>query len=306
MFITIMWWLTNTHLAKFLKSSRLAIAASLLATLLPACYAQAGFQSLPSTIGAGTALSVATSGSGSATFYLLGPAHLIKSKIRLGESIKLPAEELSVSGEYLFTLCQDSCNTSKVFVKPAEIAALSFVTHPSRVSTGAQNAISGVVFTFDKFRNLVLTPSTVDFSLASKDAQPVHHSMQTANGAAWFRASSGVHAGAAQLTAAVNDVSTRRVVQQVAADPCNLRISAQKISNGVEVQTDPVRDCSGNPVPDGTIVSFTQTNALGKSTVDVPIKQGVARARLIASGETSISVASGVVMGNEIRLDAGR
>ena len=49
-----------------------------------------------------------------------------------------------------------------------------------------------------------------------------------------------------------------------------------------------------------------KAEANGKSTVDAPVKQGVARARLIASGETSISVASGVVMGNEIRLDAGR
>jgi hypothetical protein len=302
-----MWWLINTHLAKFLKSSGLVTVALLLAGLLPAaCYAQAAFQNLPSTVSAGTALSVTTSGDGSATFYLLGPAHVTKSKIRLGESIKLSSEELSASGEYILTLCQDTCKSSTIFVKPSEIADLSFVTHPSRVSTGAQNAISGVVFTFDKHRNLVLIASTVDFGLATKDAASLHHSMQTVHGVAWFRASSGPHAGAAQLTATVNDVSTRRVVQQVAADPCNLRISAQKISNGVEVQTDPVRDCSGNPVPDGTIVSFTQTNAQGKSTVDVPIKQGVARARLIASGETSISVASGVVMGNEIRLDAGQ
>ena len=276
-----------------------------MAVLLPACLAHE-LLNLPSSVVAGSAITVGTSGDGNAIFYLLGPAHVMKSKIRLGDSIKLSPEQLSVSGEYVLTLCQDSCKSSEVFVTPAGVASLSFVTHPSRVSTGQHDAISGVVFTFDKFRNLVLSPAGVDFSLAAKDGEALRHTVQTTNGVAWFRASSGTHAGAAQLTATVKDVSAHRVVQQVAADPCNLRISAQKIANVLEVQTDPVRDCAGNPVPDGTIVSFTQTNAQGKSTVDVPVKQGVARARLIASGETAVSVASGVVMGNEIRVNAGQ
>jgi hypothetical protein len=292
-------------LAKFLKSSKLVRLAWFMAALLPACRGQE-LLNLPSTIVAGSAISVGTSGDGNAMFYLLGPAHVLKSKIRLGDSIKLSPEQLSVSGEYVLTLCQDSCKSSQVFVNPAEIASLSFVTHPSRVSTGQHEAISGVVFTFDKFRNLVLSPAGVDFSLASNDGGALRHTVRTANGVAWFRASSGTHAGAAQLTATVKDVSAHRVVQQVAADPCNLRITAQKIGSVLELQTDPVRDCAGNPVPDGTIVSFTQTNSQGKSTVDVPVKQGIARARLIASGETAVSVASGVVMGNEIRVNAGQ
>jgi hypothetical protein len=304
MFITTMSWLINTRLERFPRVSRLAVIVIL---VLPvACAAQAQFQNAPATVTAGSALDLKTSGNGSATFYLLGPGRVVKSKVKAGSDIKLSGEDLSVSGAYLLTLCQDGCNTANIFVKPGEITNLSFITHPSRVSTGQRNAISGVVFAFDKFRNMVLTPQTVDFTLATKDAEPVHHNVQSANGVAWFRASAGGHAGAAQLTATINDVTSRRVVQQVAADPCNLRISAQKISTGLEVQTDPVRDCTGNPVPDGTIVSFTQIDPRGKSTVDVPIKQGVARARLIASGETTISVASGVVMGNEIRIDAGR
>jgi len=292
-------------LARFRKLSGITQIALLAGILLPAGLAQ-DFQNLPSSLRAGKPLTINTAGDGSATFYLLGPSHTTKSKVRLGDSVQLSAEQLSASGEYVLTLCQDSCKSSTIFVVPGEITNLSFVTHPSRVSTGQHDAIGGIVFTFDKFRNLVLTPSSVEFGLATKDAQPLHHTVQTTNGAAWFCASSGTHAGAAQLTASVNDASAHRIMQQVAADPCNLRISAQKTANGLEVQTDPVHDCSGNPVPDGTIVSFTQTNAQGKSTVDVPIKQGVARAKLIASGETTISVASGVVMGNEIRLDAGR
>ena len=60
----------------------------------------------------------------------------------------------------------------------------------------------------------------------------------------------------------------------------------------------------GNPVPDGTVVTFTETGASGKSTVDMPIKQGVARAQFLASGPAVISVASGVVMGNQLRVGA--
>ena len=70
------------------------------------------------------------------------------------------------------------------------------------------------------------------------------------------------------------------------------------------VETEPVRDCSGNPVPDGTIVTFTAAEADGKSTVDAPIKQGVARAQIIVTKAAVISAASGVVMGNELRLGA--
>jgi hypothetical protein len=70
----------------------------------------------------------------------------------------------------------------------------------------------------------------------------------------------------------------------------------------VLVETDPVRDCSGNAVPDGTIVSFTAVDSKGKTTVDAPIKKGIARTELPLSGNARISVASGVVIGNEITV----
>jgi hypothetical protein len=70
----------------------------------------------------------------------------------------------------------------------------------------------------------------------------------------------------------------------------------------VVVETDPVRDCSGNPVPDGTIVTFIQTEKSGKSTVDARIKKGTARAELPASDNATITVAAGVVLGNELHV----
>jgi hypothetical protein len=57
-------------------------------------------------------------------------------------------------------------------------------------------------------------------------------------------------------------------------------------------------------VPDGTIVSFTAKSGKDTSTVDAPIKQGIARAQITAAGAVVVSAASGVVMGNELRMGA--
>jgi hypothetical protein len=93
-------------------------------------------------------------------------------------------------------------------------------------------------------------------------------------------------------------------VQQVASDPCRLQIKGQRNAKGFVVETDPVRDCTGNPVPDGTVVTFTARDAQGTNTVDAPIKKGIARAQMVGSGPVTISAASGVVMGNELHLGA--
>jgi len=85
-----------------------------------------------------------------------------------------------------------------------------------------------------------------------------------------------------------------------------VRINGQRAPGGIIVQTDPVHDCAGNIVPDGTIITFSASESNGKSTVDAPIKQGVARAKMEATGPTTVSAASGVVMGNELRIEAQR
>ena len=78
-------------------------------------------------------------------------------------------------------------------------------------------------------------------------------------------------------------------------------MSAKPAGNKIEVQTQPVHDCSGNAVPDGTIVTFTEIYNDAKSTVDVPIKKGIAKVEMPAHKGATISVASGVVLGNQIR-----
>ena len=268
------------------------------------CVAQVAGLRPPSSVTAGTATSIVTSGSGEATFYLLGPGHTSKQQVRLGEAIQVGSDQLRAAGRYLAILCSSTCQSALFYVTPASPASLSFLVHPSRVAVKQQGAISGVAFPHDKFHNLIVAPTTIDFQLKSNSGDSMARPTITQHGVAWFRANSGNRAGAAQISASVGDLSVRRVVQQVASDPCNLRIKAQRTAKSILVETEPVRDCSGNTVPDGTIVTFTATDPIGKSTVDMPVKQGVARAQLTASGSTVISVASGVVMGNQIRLGA--
>jgi len=123
------------------------------------------------------------------------------------------------------------------------------------------------------------------------------------DGVAWVNSASASKAGAAQFVATAGDATVRRVVQQVAADPCHLTMRvAGRSGNRVVVETAPIKDCSGNPVPDGTIVTFIQTDKNGKSTVDSRIKKGIARAELPADDSATITVAAGVVLGNELHV----
>jgi hypothetical protein len=258
----------------------------------------------PSGAVAGNAASIATTGGGTAMFYLVGPSTSRKREIHVGEAIALSGKELQSAGKYIAILCSGECHSVGFFVAPAKPVNLIFLVHPSRAPVGQNDVVSGVALPFDEFRNLVLAPAAVDFQLTAKGGTPVSHRVSTQNGVAWFRTSSGRSAGPLQVSASINDVSARRVVQQVASDPCSLRIKGQRTAKGIVVETEPVRDCTGNPVPDGTVVTFTAKDGKEMSTVDAPIKQGVARAQMTASGPVVISAASGVVMGNELRLGA--
>lgn len=256
----------------------------------------------PSSAIAGNAASIATTGSGSATFYLLGPSLSMKRDVQLGQDISLSAKELLSAGKYVAIICTGNCQSVGFFVAPAKPVSLAFLVHPSRAPVSENDVVSGVAMPFDEYKNLVLAPTTVDFLLTAPGGAPASHRVETQSGIAWFRTSSGKSAGALQITASINSVSTWRVVQEVASDPCSLRIKGQRDAKGFLVETDPVRDCSGNPVPDGTIVTFTAKGAQGTDTVDAPVKKGIARAQMTGSGAIVISAASGVAMGNEVRL----
>src|ERR1051325_11169513 len=96
------------------------------------------------------------------------------------------------------------------------------------------------------------TPGDFNLSLGGTGSSK---KVASRDGVAWTNSNSASKAGAAQFVASVGDAEVKRVVQQVAADPCHLTMRvAGRTANRIIVETAPIRDCSGNPVPDGTMV----------------------------------------------------
>lgn len=261
----------------------------------------------PAQTTAGSAISINTSGSGEATFYLIGPASATRQKVQAGTDIAVDGDQLDNAGRYVAVLCaSDGCSSTSFFVSAGAANRLGLLVHPSRVPVGKANGISTVAFVFDNFHNLVFKPQPIKFSIVPKDGKEVSANRESQNGVAWVRISSANKEGATKLGAEIGHADEVRVVQQVAADACNLRIKASRAKQNLLVETDPVRDCAGNPVPDGTVVSFTKLDSAGKTTVDVPIKRGVAKAEMPVDGRARITVASGVVTGNELEVSGSR
>ncbi len=264
--------------------------------------ARAADLKVPDHVAAGEGVTIQTQGSGDATLYLFGPNGAVKHTVKLGGEVQIKSDEVLDAGEYTMII---NGEIAKFWVTPNKTARLSFLARPSRLPVAVTNGIGGVVYTFDKFHNLVLAPQPVKFELTVKDGGTLSRTMQTREGMAFVGMDSSRKEGPAQFVASVGDVTEKRIVQQVASDPCNLRMKVERTKIGIDVSTDPIRDCSGNPVPDGTIVTFTATSPQGKSSVDARIKRGVAKAELPPLKNATISVASGVVMGNEIHVGGG-
>ncbi len=255
----------------------------------------------PVQAGAGTTLQAP--GSGSTTLYLFGPGGAVKRLVQRG-TIPLSGDELKIAGRY--TAIVDGSSAS-FFVTAGRVEKLSFIARPSRVPAAASGSVLGTAFLFDRFQNLVLTPAPVTFRLAVDESAGEERTVTAKDGVAWVQLNSGHRSGPAQFTASSGEVRARRVVQQVAADPCSVHMSASRAADGnILVETAPIKDCSGNSVPDGTIVTFTSNDAAGRSTVDARIKRGFARAELPRSSSATLSVAAGVVLGNEIRWGGGQ
>ncbi len=191
-------------------------------------------------------------------------------------------------------------------MSPKRGAEFVFLVHPSRVPVGKPDAISAVTVVVDRFHNLALQPEGVTFRALTKETAVSSPPQMTRNGVVWTRLNSGLKDGTVEISASLGQLSERRVVQQVAAEHCNLHASAEHKGDLVVLQTESVRDCRGNSAPDGTIVTFTKLDKLGRSTVDAPIKKGVARTEMGFAGPATISVASGVVVGNDIHMGGPR
>jgi hypothetical protein len=270
-------------------------------------WASAADLHVPALVEAGQSFSIpigsGRAGSGQATFYLVGPDHVVKRAVSLGSDLQVQSSDVRAAGRYQVILCDPSCASATFEVKAAQPAHLSFFLHPSRVPVSTPDSIDGFAFVFDQYFNLVLTPAAVDFRITPVSGAGFSRQVSARHGVAWMRLGSTPHEGPVQVTAALGKVEEARVIQQVAAEACGLRMKAAASGNMVTLETDPVRDCSGNALPDGTVVSFTKVDKAGKSTVDTPIKKGVARTQFSIEGPAQIGVACGVVLGNEVALN---
>lgn len=285
---------------------RSALLIGGLAAAIPAAFAQSGDLNVPKSIQAGAAFSIDCPGSGNGTLYIVGPSQAVKRDVQLGQTIWFPAGSLYNAGHYLVVLSsQSSSRTGSLDVIPAaKPSDLTFIAKPSRLPVAQRNAITGTAYVFDTYQNLITQPMPVAFELSNPSASAQTRTVETKNGAAWTQMDSSSREGKATFVARVGDVSSTRVVGQVPGDPCSLKMSAKGVAGDrIALVTDPVRDCSGNAVPDGTIVTFTETYDGIKSSVDVPLKKDVATVNMPAHRGATISVASGVVLGNQIRWD---
>ncbi len=257
---------------------------------------------LPKTVEAGSAFSVQSTGSGPAVLYIVGPGQAIKRDVQLGETTSFPAGSLYNAGHYLAILVGGSSTENGSFdVLPAsQPASLSFLAKPSRLSVSRHNGISGTAYVFDAYHNLITTPTVVSFELSNQSGTIEQRTANSQNGVAWTEMDSTAKEGNDKFVARADGVSVARIVEQVPGDPCGLKMSAQRAGQRLDVKTEPVRDCNGNAVPDGTIVTFTENYDGTQTTVDVPLKRGIAQVEMPAHDGARISVASGVVLGNEI------
>jgi hypothetical protein len=262
---------------------------------------------LPKTLRAGEPLSISTRGSGSAVLYVVGLGQVVKRPLQLGNVIVFQSGELHSAGHYVAVLLGPSSRRSAAFdVIPATRPKyISFWARPSRVPVNRMDGISGVAYLFDAFRNLMMDPTQVTFLLSNTPGAGQERTVTAWDGVAWVRMNSAAKAGTAEFSASADGVREKRILQLVPGDPCGLKMKASRSGQRVDVETEPVRDCSGNPVPDGTVITFTESYQGAESTVDAPLKRGIARTQMPAHAGAVLSVASGVVMGNEIRLQGG-
>lgn len=258
---------------------------------------------VPAKVEAGAAFSIQTGGSGQGSVYIVGPNQVLKRNVQLGQTVEIPAGALYNAGHYLVTIAGGSSQTGVLDVIPVNKPSdITFLARPSRLPVGLREGITGAVYVFDSYGNLITKSAPVVFQLSTPAGAVQNRSVSTRNGAAWIAMDSSPKQGAARFVASVGGVSATRVIGQVPGDPCGLQISAKPEGQKVVLETAPVHDCSGNAVPDGTIVTFTATNNGAQTTVDVPLKRGVARVEMPLDPGATVTVASGVVLGNQIRL----
>src|SRR5271165_4945065 len=152
---------------------------------------------VPAVVEAGRSFSIPVEGSGQASFYLLGPDHVVKRTVSLASDLQIQSSDVRSAGRYQVILCDASspCTSATFDVKAAAPAHLSFFLHPSRVPVSTPGSIDATAFVFDQYFNLVLTPSAVDFRITPASGAGFSRQAPARNGVAWVRIDSTPHEG---------------------------------------------------------------------------------------------------------------
>jgi hypothetical protein len=260
---------------------------------------------IPKSITAGDQFSIQSAGSGKAALYIVGPNQVLERDIVRGGTVSFAPDTLQNAGRYLVILKTDDAVAKGEFevVAASRPSELSFLARPSRLPIGLHDGITGAVYVFDAYRNLITMPAPVTFELSSPSGAKQTHVVETHNGAAFTEMDSTTQQGSDNFVARVDDIESTRVVGQIPGDPCGIKMTAQPSGQQIRLETAPLRDCSGNAVPDGTIVTFTETYGDAQTTVDVPLKRGIAQIDMPVHNGATLSAASGVVLGNQIHWE---
>jgi len=196
-----------------MKSRFTFLLGGLVLAAMPLALAQTGGLRLPKTVEAGSGFSVQSSGSGKAVLYIVGPGQVLRRNVQLGNATLFAPGDLHNAGHYLVALVGDSSTEDGAFdvIAASPPAALSFLAKPSRLAVNLHEGISGVVYVFDTFQNLVLTPAQVSFQLSGIAGAVQTRTALTHNGVAWTKMNSAAKEGASQFVARVGDAASTRV-----------------------------------------------------------------------------------------------
>jgi hypothetical protein len=130
-------------------------------------FAAGARMSVPKTIEAGSSFSIQIPGSGNATLFIVGTGQAIKRDVQLGQTVFFAAGSLFNAGHYLAVLEGGSfAEAESLDVVPASKPAnLSFLAKPSRLPVGLHAGITGAVYVFDAYHNLISEPMSLSFEL---------------------------------------------------------------------------------------------------------------------------------------------
>ena len=169
-------------------------------------------------------LSIPSTGSGSATLYVVGPGRAIKRNgaTRAGD----PTQRRRAAKCGRYTSRWTARQRDLLRDRGARCSSIAFLARPSRVPADTPNVISGTAFVFDKYQNLVLQPQPVKFDLTVNGQTPAARKPRRA---AWPTPSWTLPRRKVRRSSWRRAVtaSVRRVVQEVASDPCSIRMTAQ-------------------------------------------------------------------------------